>query len=188
MIRDWIGLGLLDVKLSERLQLDADLTLTKAVLQAWQREAVKNNNHSCGTTSTKLQKLRKTSLRRKRGKHRNRRTTTRSVLQRKNLLIRHQTTVNAVKNRRDICDKIAQLRLDLSQVFKERSLVSCLQVVENSRHGRRRLCVPRRNRNWNERKRLVCKCHLKWLAGSRRDCNFQRNLQGSSPDPYSGRV
>ena len=41
MIRDRIVVGLKDVKLSERLQTDPDLTLQKAVQQACQSEAVK---------------------------------------------------------------------------------------------------------------------------------------------------
>ena len=40
MIRDRIVVGLLDAKLSEKLQLDPELTLPKAVNQARQREAV----------------------------------------------------------------------------------------------------------------------------------------------------
>ena len=41
MIRDRIVVGLLDAKLSEKLQLDPELTLPKAVNQARQSEAVK---------------------------------------------------------------------------------------------------------------------------------------------------
>ena len=41
MIRDRIVVGLLDAKLSEKLQLDSELTLPKAVNQARQSEAVK---------------------------------------------------------------------------------------------------------------------------------------------------
>ena len=41
MIRDRIVIGLLDAKLSEKLQLDSELTLPKAVNQARQSEAVK---------------------------------------------------------------------------------------------------------------------------------------------------
>ena len=45
MIRDRIVVGLLDAKLSEKLQLDAELTLTKAVTQA--RHDVSKNNKPC---------------------------------------------------------------------------------------------------------------------------------------------
>ena len=41
MIRDRIVVGLRDAHLSEKLQLEADLTLDKAVTQARQAEAVK---------------------------------------------------------------------------------------------------------------------------------------------------
>ena len=41
MIRDWIVVGLLDAKLSEKLQLDQELTLSKAVTQVRQAEAIK---------------------------------------------------------------------------------------------------------------------------------------------------
>ena len=41
LIRDRIVVGILDTKLSEKLQLDPELTLEKAVLQARQSEAVK---------------------------------------------------------------------------------------------------------------------------------------------------
>ena len=41
MIRDRIVVGIRDVKLSEKLQLDAELTLSKAVTQVRQAEAVK---------------------------------------------------------------------------------------------------------------------------------------------------
>lgn len=45
MIRNQIVVGFLEVKLSEKLQLDADLTLTRAVLQARQSEAVKSEEN-----------------------------------------------------------------------------------------------------------------------------------------------
>ena len=41
MIRDRIVVGLRDATLSEKLQMDPDLTLDKAVVAARQREAVK---------------------------------------------------------------------------------------------------------------------------------------------------
>ena len=41
MIRDRIVVGIRDAKLSEKLQLDAELTLSKAVTQVRQAEAVK---------------------------------------------------------------------------------------------------------------------------------------------------
>ena len=41
MIRDRLVMGLRDAKLSERLQLDAELTLDKAVNQVRQAEAIK---------------------------------------------------------------------------------------------------------------------------------------------------
>ena len=41
MIRDGIVVGLLDAKLSEKLQLDPELTLSKAVTQVRQAEAIK---------------------------------------------------------------------------------------------------------------------------------------------------
>ena len=41
MIRDRIVVGLQDISLSEKLQLDPDLTLKKAVTAACQKEAVK---------------------------------------------------------------------------------------------------------------------------------------------------
>ena len=44
MIRDRIVVGLLDAKLSEKLQLDPELTLPKAVNPARQSEAVKKNS------------------------------------------------------------------------------------------------------------------------------------------------
>ena len=45
MIRDRIVVGLLDAKLSEKLQLDPELTLPKAVNQARQSEAVKKTTN-----------------------------------------------------------------------------------------------------------------------------------------------
>ena len=45
MIRDRLVLGLRDTKPSERLQLDSELTLEKAVNQARQSEAVKKQQH-----------------------------------------------------------------------------------------------------------------------------------------------
>ena len=41
MIRDWIVVGILNSSLSEKLQLDPHLTLARAVTQACQAEAVK---------------------------------------------------------------------------------------------------------------------------------------------------
>lgn len=41
MIRDRILIGFIDAKLSEKLQLDQELTLPKAIKQAQQRKAVK---------------------------------------------------------------------------------------------------------------------------------------------------
>ena len=45
MIRDRIVVGLQDVSLSEKLQLDPDLTLEKAVTAARQKEAVKQQQN-----------------------------------------------------------------------------------------------------------------------------------------------
>ena len=45
MIRDRLVVGLRDAKLSEKLQLDSELTLEKAVNQARQSEAVKKQQH-----------------------------------------------------------------------------------------------------------------------------------------------
>lgn len=45
MIRDRIVVGLLDAKLTEKLQLDPELTLPKAVNQARQSEAVKKTTN-----------------------------------------------------------------------------------------------------------------------------------------------
>ena len=57
MIRDRIVVGLLDAKLSEKLQLDPELTLPKAVNQARQSEAVKKQtlmrNDFKGSAGTK---------------------------------------------------------------------------------------------------------------------------------------
>ena len=41
MIKDWIVLGLSNAKLSEQLQLDAELTLEKSISKAQQSQAVK---------------------------------------------------------------------------------------------------------------------------------------------------
>nr|XP_054588665.1 uncharacterized protein LOC129153481 [Nothobranchius furzeri] len=41
MIRDHIVVGIRDSRLSERLQLDPDLTLAKTITQAWQQEEIK---------------------------------------------------------------------------------------------------------------------------------------------------
>ena len=41
MIQDRLLVGLRDARLSEKLQLDADITLSKALAQACQYEAVK---------------------------------------------------------------------------------------------------------------------------------------------------
>ena len=46
MIHDHIVVGLCDGGLAEKLQLDADLTLEKAVTQARQSEAVSNSSLS----------------------------------------------------------------------------------------------------------------------------------------------
>ena len=45
MIRDRIVVGLQDAKLSEKLQLDAELTLSKAINQARQSKAVKKTTN-----------------------------------------------------------------------------------------------------------------------------------------------
>ena len=42
MIRDWLVMGLQDASLSQKLQLEADLTLDQAIATAKQTEAVKN--------------------------------------------------------------------------------------------------------------------------------------------------
>ena len=49
LIRDRIVVGLRDLKLSERLQLDHELTLEKAVVSARQSEAVKHQQSSLKT-------------------------------------------------------------------------------------------------------------------------------------------
>ena len=52
MIRDRIVVGLRDDKLSEKLQMDASLTLVKAVNQARQSEAVKGQQHAIRNPSS----------------------------------------------------------------------------------------------------------------------------------------
>ena len=47
MIRDRIVVGIINAKLSEKLQLDAELTLEKAVTQARQAETVRQQTTSC---------------------------------------------------------------------------------------------------------------------------------------------
>ena len=42
MIRDQIVVGIRDAKLSEKMQMDANLTLEKAITMALQSESVKN--------------------------------------------------------------------------------------------------------------------------------------------------
>ena len=51
MIRDRIVVGLQDVSLSEKLQLDPDLTLEKAVTAAHQKEAVKQQQSTLRSQS-----------------------------------------------------------------------------------------------------------------------------------------
>ena len=51
MIRDRIVVGLQDVSLSEKLQLDPDLTLEKAVTAARQKEAVKQQQSTLRSQS-----------------------------------------------------------------------------------------------------------------------------------------
>ena len=46
MIRDRIAVRLKDSKLSEKLQMDPDLTLKKAVLLSWQSELVKKKQET----------------------------------------------------------------------------------------------------------------------------------------------
>lgn len=57
MIRDWIVMGICNAQLAEKLQLDPDLTLEKAVTQVCQSEAIKLQQPllrggSCGKPDT----------------------------------------------------------------------------------------------------------------------------------------
>ena len=55
MIRDRIVVGLQDVSLSEKFQLDPDLTLKKAVTAAHQKEAVKQQQSTlCNQSASTL--------------------------------------------------------------------------------------------------------------------------------------
>lgn len=63
MIRDRIVVGLLDAKLSEKLQLDPDLTLPKAINHVQQSKAVKKQQTLMRMTSRNLQEQRMKSMR-----------------------------------------------------------------------------------------------------------------------------
>ena len=113
MIRDRIVVGLLDAKLSEKLQLDPELTLPKAVNQARQSEAVKKQQtlmrndfkESTGTKNevdaVKTEKFRKDSRLEVR---------TKLPIPRNCQLVHPQIAATAVGNRRATCGKIVQLK------------------------------------------------------------------------------
>ena len=46
MMRDWIVVGIRDAKLSEKMQMDANLTLEKAITMSHQSEYVKSQQAS----------------------------------------------------------------------------------------------------------------------------------------------
>ena len=54
MIRDRLVVGLQDARHPEKLQLDADLALAKALTQARQYEAVKNSKESFGERVSRM--------------------------------------------------------------------------------------------------------------------------------------
>lgn len=146
MIRDWIVVGLQYSKLLEKLQLDPELALPKAINQAQKSETIKKqqtflrNNFKDSTETKKVVDAVKVKGRNAPKYNNGNWPKSTTILSKK--LLSHQLAANAVGNPWTTHEPTALLKHNLSQVLEERSLGSCLQIFQDSEWSGTRLCVP----------------------------------------------